>query len=234
MTRRVTYAVGDVHGMLDQFARLVDLIAKDAAEYYRERTRAVVYLGDYIDRGENSAGVVGLLMEKPLAQHGFDEICLKGNHEALMEDYYAGKHGHVWLLNGGAQTLTSYGGDVPKAHRDWIAALASHHVRDGFYFAHAGVDPEVDLEHQKTRDLYWIRDRFLNSERAYTYKGAPVKVVHGHSPSNAPELKPNRIGIDTGAYFSGAMTAVVLDGGDPRFLQAHGEPAARYRHASHR
>ncbi len=229
MPKHVTYAVGDIHGMYDQLSKLIELIERDAADHYKAWSKSIVFLGDYIDRGDESKGVVSLLMNEPLKKNGFSEIYLKGNHEDLMEQYYAGEDTKSWLWNGGDETLESYGGDVSTEHQEWIAGLGSYHVEEGFFFAHAGVDPKVKLEDQDVHTLRWIRGPFLRNEDPYSYAGSTVKVVHGHSPSEKPEIMSNRVGVDTCAYHSGIMTAAVLDGGKERFLQSHGDPAKNYR-----
>jgi len=215
--------------MYEQLCKLLDLIKQDAADKYAEWSRTVVFLGDYVDRGAQSKDVVSLLMTQPLKSENFNEVYLKGNHEELMEEYCAGKDEHHWLVNGGEETLESYGGKVSEEHRKWIAALHDFYVEDGFYFAHAGVNPENALEQQEPHDLYWVRGPFLKCDHPFLFEGHPVKVVHGHSPTVEPELRDNRIGIDTCAYHTGILTAVVLDGTEERFLQAEGAPAPNYK-----
>ncbi|MDE2167470.1 MAG: serine/threonine protein phosphatase [Alphaproteobacteria bacterium] len=228
------YAVGDIHGRLDLLARLHDLIAADAAASDARR-RVVVYLGDYVDRGPDTRGVVDLLMRKPLA--GFEHIHLLGNHEdyllQFLENPAVGPH---WCSFGGLETLASYGvrlpspflvraaeyeiarqalaEQIPPAHVEFMRDLRLTHQEGDYFFAHAGVKPGVALAAQQAEDLLWIRDEFLDSDDDF---GACV--VHGHTIVEAPEERPNRIGIDTGAFATGRLTALVLDGTARRFIQ---------------
>ena len=234
------YAVGDCHGCLEALRGLRAAIAADSARADAEGPRAdrrvVVYLGDYIDRGPDSRGVVDLLIGEPLA--GFESVHLLGNHEALMRGFLDGEDvAPVWLRNGGAETLRSYGLDVaalsglwpggdapalrdalipavPEAHRAFLDGLALSHVEGDYFFAHAGVRPGVPLERQGEIDLLWIREPFLGS----TADHGKV-VVHGHSAAAEVAVRANRIGIDTGACYGGKLTALVLEGSRRRFLQ---------------
>ena len=238
------YAVGDCHGCLEALRGLRAAIVADAARADAEAPRAdrrvVVYLGDYIDRGPDSRGVVELLIGEPLA--GFESVHLLGNHEAFMRGFLDGEDvAAVWMMNGGAATLRSYGLDVaaptgpengprpggdapalrdalaaaiPETHRVFLDGLALSHVEGDYFFVHAGVRPGVPLERQGADDLLWIREPFLGS----TADHGKV-VVHGHSVAREPEVRPNRIGIDTGACYGGKLTALVLEGAEQRFLQ---------------
>ena len=230
--RRV-YAIGDIHGRLDLLQILHQRIRTDH-DGRAEAEGVIVYVGDYIDRGRDSQAVVELLCGAPLP--GFSVVCLKGNHEqsllTFLEDI---KIGPSWLYYGGAETLTSYGivassleQDTERltAHQAALReALPAHHLaflqtlplthREGDYlFAHAGIRPGVAIEAQKPRDLMWIRDKFLTSPRDHG-----CIVVHGHSITPAPDVKANRIGIDTGAYQSGVLTCLALEGEERRFIQ---------------
>ncbi len=234
------YAVGDCHGGLEALRRLRSRIVADSARTDDAgppvRRRVVVYLGDYIDRGPDSRGVLELLIGEPLT--GFESVHLRGNHESFMREFLAGEDvASVWLRNGGAETLHSYGLDVaalngpwplgdppalraaltsavPKAHRAFLDGLALSHTEGDYYFVHAGVRPDVPLEAQGENELLWIREPFLSS----TADHGKV-VVHGHSVAREPEVRINRIGIDTGACFGGKLTALVLEGDRHRFLQ---------------
>jgi serine/threonine protein phosphatase 1 len=194
----------------------------------------VVYLGDYVDRGDESPAVFDVLLDEPLPT--FESIYLKGNHEESMlrflEDITVGP---AWLFYGGAQTLRSYGvrppdmplnnrelvraqrelaERLPPRHRRFMQDLALTHAEGDFFFAHAGVRPGVRLNQQSEQDLLWIRDEFLLSEENFG-----KIVVHGHTITERPEVKRNRIGIDTGAFSSGHLTCLVLEGGQLGFLQ---------------
>lgn len=230
------YAVGDIHGRDDLFVQLLDLIEVDNA------TRPpcaveLVLLGDLIDRGPDSARVVRRAMR--LAAGGVT-IVLKGNHEAAMVDALAGDREKfaLWLKFGGAASLRSWGvaeelitaapfeellaaanQAVPVTERAWLARMRRWVQIGDYYFVHAGVRPGVPLERQVDEDCLWIRDEFLSSDR---YHGAMI--VHGHSISAAVEHRENRIGIDTGAYRSGQLTALGLEGRDRWLIQT--EPSA--------
>ncbi len=229
------YAIGDVHGQLDQLRSLEAKIAADAAGSGAER-RVIVYLGDYVDRGEDSAGTVAHLLAGP--PEGFEAVHLIGNHEALLLEFLDDpESGGNWLVNGGDSTLASYGVDIeedppvavprlvhlsrrfaaalPRSHRRFLETLALRHGEGGYLFVHAGVRPGVELEAQDPQDLIWIRYPFLQSNADFG-----KVVVHGHTPEPEPVERENRIGIDTGAVYGGRLTALVLDGAERRYLQA--------------
>jgi serine/threonine protein phosphatase 1 len=234
------YAVGDCHGCLEALRELRQAIVADSARADADgqsaRRRVVVYLGDYIDRGPDSRSVIDLLIGEPLA--GFETIHLMGNHEALMREFLDGEDvAAVWIMNGGAETMRSYGLDVaalngpwpggdapalraalaaavPEAQRAFLDGLALSHMEGDYFFAHAGIRPGVALERQGEHDLLWIREPFLGS----TADHGKV-VVHGHSATREPQELANRIGIDTGACYGGKLTALVLEGDRRRFLQ---------------
>jgi serine/threonine protein phosphatase 1 len=229
--RAVIYAIGDVHGRDDLLERLHGIIRADAGRRYPDRACRIVYLGDYVDRGPASAGVIERLMA---GLPGFESICLKGNHEQMMLSFLETGELHdarQWLVNGGRETLESYGMGaaadpydvravreaVGERHLHWLNNLALTHREPGYLFVHAGILPGRPLDRQEEKDLLWIRHAFLESTADHG-----VRVVHGHTPVDAPEVRPNRINLDTGAYYSGHLTCAVLDGtegeGAPRFL----------------
>lgn len=228
------YAIGDIHGRRDLLDAMLAAIQADAAAHAAER-RWLVYLGDYVDRGDDVKGVLDRLIAGP--PPGFAQVCLMGNHEAWMLDFLAEANaGAGWLMNGGGATLASYGVRVghgfglgrsrlEKAQAGLIAALPPEHRafleglelmwRAGDYaFVHAGVRPGVALDAQADQDLLWIRDEFLNDDR-----DLGAMIVHGHTISDAPVVLNNRIGIDTGAFATGRLTCLVLQDADRRFLQ---------------
>lgn len=223
--RRV-YAIGDVHG-LD--ARLAALHAQIAADLAARPIAAplLVHLGDYIDRGPDSAGVVARLAAgDPIP--GLPTVSLMGNHERTMLEALAGQRAAAtdWLDYGGDAALASWGvgmGDgpaawtaaIPAPHRVWIAGLKLSHQVGDYLFVHAGVRPGVPLAMQDAEDLLRIRGAFLNSE---AWHGAVV--VHGHTPGPRPDVRANRINLDTGAVFGRALTCAVLEGERIAFLQA--------------
>ncbi len=210
------YAIGDPHGCAERLAALHERIAEHAAAEPVERI-LLVHLGDYVDRGPDSAGVLDLLRAPPV--RGAALVNLAGNHEQMMlaaldpqaeEEVIA-----FWLDNGGGPTLESYGADprdlrswraVPQRDLDFLARLKPSFAIGGYFFAHAGVRPDVPLDRQDAMDLAWIREPFLS------WRG-PLEavVVHGHTPSEGPEILPHRIGLDTGAVFGGPLTCAVLE-----------------------
>ncbi|MGE5515282.1 MAG: metallophosphoesterase family protein [Bacteroidota bacterium] len=234
------YAVGDIHGRLDLLERLLERMAEDCDRRRQDQSAperiAIIFLGDYIDRGPQSRQVIERLMHGaprtgPLA--GAAWVCLKGNHEEIMlrfaDDCSVGAE---WCRNGGLETVRSYAGELPEGlasdmgalqlllsrtlppgHLRFLSRLPTMHREGDYVFAHAGIRPGVALEDQQPSDLMWIRDDFL-----YDTTPAPFVVVHGHTPSPTPDIRPHRIGIDTGAYYSGALTALVLEGTDRRFI----------------
>jgi serine/threonine protein phosphatase 1 len=226
------YVIGDIHGRVDLLRQMHETIREDAALANKPRQR-VVYLGDYIDRGLESRQVVDLLLDEPLA--GFEAVYLMGNHEEVLlqflEDPAVGAN---WFFFGGDATLYSYRvagasptidaaglgqvqaafqNGLPDRHRAFYQSLELQHRAGDYWFVHAGVRPGVPEAQQVPADLLWIRDEFLKSSADH---GAVV--VHGHTITPEPEVRRNRIGIDTGAYASGKLTCLVLDGAERRFL----------------
>lgn len=223
--RRI-YAIGDIHGCADRLDTLHQAIAADLA------TRPVaapllLHLGDYVDRGPDSAGVVARLAAgDPIP--GIPTVNLMGNHERTMIDALegVGPSATDWMISGGREALASWGGDpdaprstwpaaVPRAHLDFLRRLPLSHRLGGYLFVHAGVRPGVPIEEQSAQDMLTIRNSFLYSEQRFG-----VVVVHGHTPRIAPEVRFNRIGIDTGAVFNGKLTCAVLEAATIGFLTA--------------
>jgi calcineurin-like phosphoesterase family protein len=202
----LTYAIGDVHGCVGKLQRLLARCERHADG----RPHRLVFVGDYIDRGPDSRGVLTLLMQAQRERPG-EVICLRGNHEALMLEAIGTGDPILWFMNGAAQTLASYGiedpSHVPSQDVDWVAALPVS-FDDGLrYFVHAGVDPDRPLDQQRERDQLWIREPFLSSRRDYGRF-----IVHGHTPQTegVPDLRPNRVNIDTAAVYGGLLTAAVF------------------------
>ena len=231
----VVWAIGDIHGRLDLLDRLLSAIT-DSDEVRNGVKPVLVFLGDYIDRGSNSRGVIDrlvILADDPT----FETYFLKGNHEDKMLEFLEDSTvGAAWCDYGGAQALESFGLKVPVlkhrqegwaslssdlAHRlsprqrDFLESLEYSVAIGGYFFAHAGARPGVPLEDQSHHDLMWVRGSFLNSEVRFERV-----VVHGHTPADDPYIDHRRIGIDTRAYESGVLTAVRLEGEGHRFLQA--------------
>ena len=227
---RTVYAVGDIHGRLDLLKELVARIRDHAGNSDHE----IIFLGDYIDRGPESAGVVEYLLHAD-ALDGVDCTFLKGNHEATLLDFLDSPEvGPSWSTYGGLETLLSYGVKVsglsrdetawaetaarfreqlPDSHLDFYRTLRSFVVRGEYYFVHAGVNPEKPIEAQTDADLLWIRDAFLGSHRQHDYM-----IVHGHTPEPAPHKDKRRIGLDTGAYQTGMLTAAAINSDGVEFL----------------
>ena len=222
------YAVGDIHGCLSELEELLDLIASDCRGY--SGVPLLLFLGDYVDRGPDSAGVLRRLTSKPLptVQHRF----LAGNHDsAMLGCYDSGRGLTQWLSYGGASTLRSYGFlefDLNQPREKIIARMRQvipdrdmtflRHLKRSFrlgdyFFAHAGIRPGVPLKEQKDSDLQWIRQGFLDSNARHE-----AVVVHGHTVSPEPDIRHNRIGIDTGCFKTGRLTALVLQGSEQRVL----------------
>jgi serine/threonine protein phosphatase 1 len=203
----LTCAIGDIHGSLPKLRRLIAQCEK----YAGGQPLIFIFLGDYIDRGPQSAGVVSFVMELQ-SRPGGSVIALKGNHEAMalavIDDEIEATH---WLAQGGLETLRSYQAasvqELPGAHVDWLRALPTSYDDGRRLFVHAGVDPQRPLNAQRDHDLYWIREPFLSDRRDYGRL-----IVHGHTPLNGrkPDQRANRLNLDTGAVFGGPLTAAVF------------------------
>lgn len=225
------YCIGDIHGRLDLLEELHGMILQDSSGF--EGRKTVVYLGDYIDRGAQSRQVLDLLIDQPL--EGFETVCLLGNHEQAMLDFLRNPAGGAaWLSFGGQVTCMSYGvglGNVimnmdlellgeelaeklPQSHLDFLNSMPLFYIEGSYCFTHAGIRPGLPLKNQEMSDLLWIREEFTRSRDRHEYI-----VVHGHTISPEVENLPNRIGIDTGAYQTGMLTGLVLEGSEQRLLQ---------------
>lgn len=223
------YAIGDIHGMRGALDRLLALIADDVSGF--DGTTSLIFLGDYVDRGPDSNAVIDRLTSGDLpCDRG---IFLKGNHEDVMLQVMDGREDREmgWLAFGGIETLDSYGIDraairkagrgigsallavIPEGHRQFLQSLQMEARIGDYLFVHAGIRPGVPLDEQVDRDRMWIRETFLHSDADHR-----VVVVHGHSVTAAPVVRANRIGIDTGCFASGKLTALCLEGSDRRFL----------------
>ena len=225
------YAVGDIHGRLDLLEGMLAEIEADLAE--RPPRRALLlFLGDLIDRGPASCQVIERLRTYRHPQLRL--VFLMGNHEEVLVRILSGERGILgnWLRFGGAECLASYGVDaaafktmserealaaikkaIPDAHREFIAGFADTLRFGDYLFVHAGIRPSVDISMQSQADLRWIRQPFLDDDSDHG-----LVVVHGHTISEGVDERPNRIGIDTGAYRTGVLTALVVESDERRFL----------------
>ncbi len=225
------YAIGDIHGSLHALQSLHELILLDSAAFVGQKS--LVYLGDYIDRGEHSREVIDLLLKAPVAD--FKRIFLLGNHEQSLLDFLEHPQSvAAWLNYGGRATLRSYGVSVerdyahrpienlrdelawqlPRDHLEFFRGMSFYHLAGSYCFVHAGIRPGIPMSEQRNEDLLWIREDFTRSQMHHDHI-----VVHGHSITTEVDWNENRIGIDTGAFHSGVLTCLVLEGNEQRVLQ---------------
>lgn len=224
------YALSDIHGCADLLERAFKAIDEDLARSRPEQLQQVI-LGDYIDRGLDSRLTLDLLVARGRRD---PMVFLKGNHEGVLLDFLRDPTRlHDWRQFGGLQTLISYGlrpslnpnaseqldlakafsAALPADHRSFLEALTLSFSCGDYFFVHAGVRPDVALEDQQEEDLLWIRDEFLNSRADFG-----KFIIHGHTPVREPELRPNRLNIDTGGYATGRLALLRLEGTDLQFL----------------
>lgn len=238
------YAIGDIHGCLEQLQTVQANIQRDLLER-PHASPVIIYLGDFIDRGPDSRGVIENLMAEHAAPH--HTHLLLGNHDQMVQIYSDDPATPIrpngplvkkihWLheIAGGAETLRSYGvegadADRPQdTHAAFLAAFPDTHmefirnleiyVRFGSYlFVHAGINPDAALEDQTEDDFLWMREPFLSSTKDHGFT-----VVHGHSPSKEVQNRGNRIGIDTGAVFGRKLSCLVLEDADQALLEPTG------------
>ncbi|ESW70236.1 metallophosphatase [Mesorhizobium sp. LSJC268A00] len=234
------YAIGDVHGRLDLLAAMHRRIESEL-EYKPTSDWRVIHLGDYVDRGPESKGVIDFLIEaqKRDPRH----LMLAGNHDIGFLDFLDEPDPEgLFIRYGGVQTAQSYGVDlaghaswfgkaealrrghqalvnaVPQAHVDFLRSLQLSLISGDFFLCHAGVRPDVPLASQSPQDLVWIRDVFHNHPGLY-----PKVIVHGHTPVPQAEVMPNRVNVDTLAWQSGMLSALAVDGADKRILTVQGK-----------
>lgn len=226
------YAIGDIHGCLDLFEELIEAIERDDSEAAPATRTTVILLGDLVDRGPDSAAVVARAREWQARRA---VRILAGNHEEMfLESFENIEILRHFLKHGGRETLLSYGLAqrtledatleelfdlmpqlVPPQERAFIAGFENAIVAGDYLFVHAGIRPGVPLEEQERKDMLWIREPFLKSEQQH-----PFMVVHGHTICETADEQPNRIGIDTGAFRSGILTALVIESDRRRYVQA--------------
>jgi serine/threonine protein phosphatase 1 len=231
------YVVGDVHGRVDLLLALLRKIAHDVARHETDTRRELIFLGDYVDRGPDSRGVIDLILSTQAERDFWTVTALKGNHEAALLQFLADPDfWPMWSEFGARETLTSYGvtppapgsddadwkrasqqlnAALPADHRAFLEGLELMADRGDYFCTHAGVRPGIPLDQQTEQDLLWIRDDFLRSERRL----AKV-IVHGHTPSEEAYVGAHRIGVDTGAYATSVLTAVKLKDDQRTLIQA--------------
>lgn len=213
------YAIGDIHGRLDLLHVLRKKILKDAET--KEGPHKIIFLGDYVDRGLDGKGVLDYLMTEPFGDE-FEHIFLRGNHEEMLVGSLMGTKNSLlfYLQNGGDITVRSFGLDPQSLYSDvepwikaidpyydWLRRLHYFHYVEGYMFVHAGVDSRFPMDEQDANTLMWIRGQFLNDETDFGFR-----VIHGHCPTKGqPEVKHNRINVDTGACYTHRLTAVCID-----------------------
>lgn len=237
---RRAYAVGDVHGRLDLLEDMLEQIKADDATRPPARTYLVL-LGDLIDRGPDSAGVIERLVSDP--PRWAKPVYLQGNHEEFFLNVLDGQEDTVahWLTYGGYECAASYGvsqgstlnatpheiverlkAAVPRSHVEFLRNMADSFRFGDYLFVHAGIRPGIPIAEQSQRDLRWIREGFLECVDDHG-----VVVVHGHTIVDKVEQLPNRIGLDTGAYRSGLLTAIGIEGSERWFIEARDRTNAR-------
>lgn len=205
MAASACYVVGDIHGCVHELDRLLDQLAPSADD-------SIVFLGDYIDRGPDSAGVIERLLRLRCEVAGC--VFLKGNHEDMFSAFlgYEGQYGEAFLYNGGGSTLRSYGvenlspGDIaarlPPAHLEFLRSLKMQHEIGEFLCVHAGLDPGRSLAAQTPEDMLWIRGPFIDQPHPF-----PFTVLFGHTPCREVIIDlPYKLGIDTGLVYGNKLT----------------------------
>lgn len=227
--RRI-YAIGDIHGRADLLDRMAELICHDLGAGPADDCITVT-VGDYIDRGADSRGVIERLVRNPFPTR---TVALKGNHDELLENFLSDPSvGPHWQKLGGLGTLYSYGVPIssllserdcetasaelrsamPLAHLDFFSTLQTSLDLGAYFLCHAGIRPGIPFEQQSAHDLMWIRNDFLTSSMDFG-----KRIIHGHTPVEQPEVRPNRINVDTKAWMSGRLICVVLENASHRFL----------------
>jgi serine/threonine protein phosphatase 1 len=209
------FIVGDIHGCLGMLQRLMQRIP------WRPDVDRLIFLGDYIDRGEDSRGVIEAVMEISRTSERVD--CLLGNHEKILLDFIEGRDVTTFFLNGGTSTLNSYRpfqqhyGEplIPAAHVAFLKSLKTWIELDDYYVVHAGFRPGVELKNQSQEDLLWIRDSFIFSNYRFN-----KRVIFGHTPFAQPLVMGNKIGLDTGAVYGNKLTCLELPSLKFHFVEA--------------
>lgn len=219
----IIYAIGDIHGMSNQLKKMLD-------EIYKREPGIILTIGDYIDRGPDSKGVLDILIEGP-QKEGFSFIHLMGNHEDMCIHAHLTKrieNWNHWLMNGGDYTQKSFGNSIeesiPEKYLSWMNKLWIQYETDEYYFVHAGVQPGIDLDKQLRQDKLWIRHPFLSSKYDWG-----KRIIHGHTPNDQIVIRPNRICLDSAAFHSGILSCGIFDGTkEPEYIQIKGRPAPQF------
>ncbi len=198
MTR--LFAIGDIHGCYSLLKRLLEKLPIDW------QTDKLIFLGDYIDRGEEVKKVVETIIDLK-SRYKEQIICLMGNHEDMFLEYLKGFNKILYLTLGGNNTINSYGGiqNIPGSHIEFIKSLELIFETDEYIFVHAGLRPHIPVEQQSKDDLIWIRESFYESDYDWG-----KTIIFGHTPMASPFIRHNKIGIDTGAVYGGKLTAIEL------------------------
>lgn len=225
--------MGDIHGRLDLLENLYQQIIHDAKGF--SGRVILIYLGDFIDRGEHSKQVIDFLMTVQQPQEAFESIYLRGNHEQILLDFLHDENvARSWLLFGGKEMLASYDihiqripikkndlislqqrllDSLPDSHYQFIKNTQFFYTMGSYFFVHAGVNPKKRLNKQKHNDFLWIRESFIDYPKPFE-----KIIVHGHTIAETVQLLPNRIGVDTGAYESGVLSCLVLQADQQRVI----------------
>ena len=215
MSGAKTFIIGDIHGCLDLLKRLLDKIA------WSPERDSLIFLGDYIDRGKDPKGVVDYILDLNILSSKIE--CLKGNHEAMFQDFLSGRDRDTFLVNGGWKTLESYGNTIildqgcviPPDHRAFYDSLKLYIELEDHYVVHAGFRPGLKVEEQTEEDMLWIRKAFIYSDYDFG-----KKVVFGHTPFHDPLIMENKIGLDTGAVYGNRLTCLELPEGTFHSVEA--------------
>jgi serine/threonine protein phosphatase 1 len=227
------YVIGDIHGRQDLLIQILDVITRDSLNTI-SMNKSLIYLGDYIDRGPDSKGVIDTVLEARIPN--IKTIALMGNHEEAMVGFLSDPIVNSdWLKFGGAETILSYGVSIPpgiltprilketsealnialpESHKQFLNNLKDCYFSGDYMFVHAGIDPDRKIAKQQTNDLFWIRNGFIEHTELYE-----KIIVHGHTIVDEPEFHDNRIAIDTGAYYSGKLTCLSLKGKERCIVQ---------------
>lgn len=201
MDNKRTFIIGDIHGCLDMLRGLMDKIDWDPEK------DSIIFLGDYIDRGKDSRGVIDYIIG--LKQMSRNIQCLMGNHEELFLNYINGQDEGTFLYNGGVNTLNSYyyseNRKIDSDHIDFLKSLLLMIELDDYYIVHAGMKPGVDVKDQTAKDTLWIREPFIFSDYDFG-----KRIIFGHTPFSSPLIMENKIGLDTGAVFGNKLTCLEI------------------------